>query len=171
MRHATAAIVAAALAASTTGLNATERSIRVGAFTSQPIGHFEFCRKHPSECGAVADRGPETLGKSAWSLVRMVNRKVNAAITARSDQEIHGRKEVWSLPVQDMGDCEDYALLKRRILIEDYGFSPSNLLMTVVKKRDNSRHPRPEDHRRGFHAGQSGRQGPPVDRRQRLPFS
>ena len=46
-----------------------------------------------------------------------VNRNVNRAIKPATDMEIYGVSEYWTLPT-DRGDCEDYALLKRK-------FSPS----------------------------------------------
>jgi predicted transglutaminase-like cysteine proteinase len=55
-----------------------------------------------------------------------------------TDKEIYGREEVWAYPTT-AGDCEDFALLKRRILIQR-GFSPADLLMTVVRKPDGEGH-------------------------------
>jgi predicted transglutaminase-like cysteine proteinase len=55
-----------------------------------------------------------------------------------TDQEIFGRDEVWAYP-KDVGDCEDFALLKRKLLIEA-GFSPADVLMTVVRKTDGEGH-------------------------------
>ena len=37
-------------------------------------------------------------------------------VTPRTDMEMWGREEVWSYP-EGIGDCEDYALEKRRQLM------------------------------------------------------
>ena len=45
----------------------------------------------------------------------------------------------WDYPSDGKGDCEDYALFKRKILIEE-GFPRQALLMTVVKDEHNEGH-------------------------------
>jgi predicted transglutaminase-like cysteine proteinase len=56
----------------------------------------------------------------------------------RTDMEMHGVEEYWSYPDLE-GDCEDYVLLKRLMLMER-GFSASDLLITVVRKADGEGH-------------------------------
>lgn len=109
-----------------------------GNVTSQPIGHYDFCRRYRSECGVNRDLMPVKMTGDNWATVNQVNRYVNKAITPATDMEVYGREEYWAYPVT-AGDCEDFALLKRRILIQR-GFSPSNLLMTVVRKPDGEGH-------------------------------
>lgn len=110
-------------------------SMEVGGFTTQPIGHYEFCKRLPAECGLILSlKGPEQMTPSMWKIVRDVNFRVNKQIKPRADAG-----ERWEYPTE-YGDCEDYALLKRRILIDEHGFSPANLLMTVVKKSDGEAH-------------------------------
>ena len=67
-----------------------------------------------------------------------VNESVNYAVLPMTDYEIHGREEVWSYP-DVVGDCEDYVLLKRAMLMER-GFSESDLLITVVRKPNGEGH-------------------------------
>ncbi len=55
-----------------------------------------------------------------------------------TDMELYGRDEVWAYPV-DAGDCEDFVLLKRKLLIEK-GFPVNTLLITVVRKPDGEGH-------------------------------
>ena len=45
----------------------------------------------------------------------------------------------WDYPTDGKGDCEDFALLKRKLLIEE-GFPRQALLMTVVKDNHNEGH-------------------------------
>lgn len=46
-----------------------------------------------------------------------VNSTVNDAITFVPDLEWRGVEDLWSYPVHGCGDCEDYALEKRRRLV------------------------------------------------------
>jgi len=52
--------------------------------------------------------------------------------------EIYGVAEYWTIPTT-RGDCEDYALLKRKRLIAR-GWPPSALLMTVVRDEKGEGH-------------------------------
>jgi predicted transglutaminase-like cysteine proteinase len=47
-----------------------------------------------------------------------VNAHVNATVIEVSDRELYGKDDVWALPVNGKGDCEDFALLKRKLLVE-----------------------------------------------------
>ena len=66
----------------------------------------------------------------------------NGSVTA--DQELFGVAEWWAVPTlradgSGKGDCEDYALLKRQILIKR-GWPVSSLLMTVVRDEKGDGH-------------------------------
>jgi len=107
--------------------------------TSQPIGHYEFCETHYSECSVSSDRALRVrLTPALWNQLLAVNAKVNHDIKPATDMEVYGREEWWTYPV-DEGDCEDIALLKRRDLIED-GWPVGALLMTVVKRANGEGH-------------------------------
>jgi predicted transglutaminase-like cysteine proteinase len=62
--------------------------------------------------------------------LQQVNRHVNSTIVEVSDMEQYGREDVWSLPTSGKGDCEDFALLKRKLLIER-GWPASALSISV----------------------------------------
>ena len=110
-----------------------------GGLTSQPIGHYEFCQANPVECNIrMRDPGPEHMSGALWKQIVAVNVGVNAAIKPMNDIDIYGKDEVWAYPV-GVGDCEDYALEKRRDLMRQ-GLSLSNLLLTVVRKPDGEGH-------------------------------
>lgn len=127
------------LAAGSQVANAANRYMQTGSVTSQPIGHYEYCQKNPSECTAqVTSANAPKITDYGWDIIRKTNMDVNNAIMPMTDEDIYGRQEVWSLP-GEAGDCEDYVLLKRRDLIER-GFSPSDLLITVVRKPDGEGH-------------------------------
>ncbi|MDF1599018.1 transglutaminase-like cysteine peptidase [Mesorhizobium sp. YIM 152430] len=135
---ATFAIVLSTLA-STSTVQAHPSPMITGGFTSQPIGHYEFCKRKPAEC-SIRTRDFGTLPMSEELLARLerLTVKVNQAIKPKSDLEIYGVDEYWTYPV-DAGDCEDYALAKRRILLKE-GVSTSNLLLTVLRRPNGEGH-------------------------------
>jgi predicted transglutaminase-like cysteine proteinase len=114
-------------------------AMEVGGLTSQPIGHYEFCKLNAEEC-LVKSSGvsPFRLTRETWQMVFKVNHAVNARIRPATDLDIYRKEEVWAFPLR-FGDCEDYVLLKRRVLM-DKGIAPANLLITVVRKPDGEGH-------------------------------
>ena len=107
--------------------------------TNPPIGHFEFCKSHSGECGSLGkDRGPMKLTRALWAQMLDVNTKVNQSIRPDTDLNIYGVEELWTYP-RTVGDCEDYVLLKRHMLLER-GFSPHDLLITVVLQPNGDGH-------------------------------
>ena len=92
----------------------------------------------PGECTRSVAVGPVMLTEALWSQLVAVNAAVNGGIAPATDLEMYGREEVWSFPVS-RGDCEDYVLLKRRLLIES-GWPPASVLITVVRKPDGAGH-------------------------------
>lgn len=110
-----------------------------GDFTSQPIGHYQFCKVNRGECAIhPADRGPAKLTPQLWKKIISVNARVNRSIQPVNDIDLYGQDEVWTYP-DKAGDCEDYVLLKRRLLARA-GISLSDLLITVVRKPDGEGH-------------------------------
>lgn len=131
---------ALALAPAANAVGLAPNSMQVGSITSQPIGHYEFCQSHESECDIKsADTPAPKLTDYGWEMVRDVNYHVNTSVVPMTDLEQYGREEVWAYPDSGAGDCEDYALEKRRELIQK-GFPVSALLMTVVRKPDGEGH-------------------------------
>src|SRR5215510_3687914 len=89
-----------------------------GGLTSQPIGHYDFCRANPVECNIrLRDSGPERMSGALWKQIVAVNVGVNAAVKPMNDIDIFGKEEVWAYPDNGLGDCEDYVLEKRRDLM------------------------------------------------------
>jgi len=104
-----------------------------------PIGYVTFCREHEAECkpsGPIVDRMQLTAQKRAD--LEQVNRYVNQSVSPVTDLDLYGKVEVWTYP-SGKGDCEDYVLLKRRMLIER-GWPESTLLITVVRDENNEGH-------------------------------
>ncbi|CAM2967659.1 hypothetical protein JHFBIEKO_1545 [Methylobacterium mesophilicum] len=118
------------------GAPAPEASGPVGAIA----GWTEFCRRMPEECTLdVAQPAAIPLTVAVWRTLRSVNRRVNARIRPITDQAHWGVVDRWDFPDDGFGDCEDYQLLKRRMLAER-GLSRRALLMTVVIDETNAGH-------------------------------
>ncbi|MGB3876263.1 transglutaminase-like cysteine peptidase [Shinella zoogloeoides] len=135
-----AAAVLALLVSSSSAFTApaSALSMKTGGVTSQPIGHYEFCQTHKSECGPGARTAPAKVTEFGWSVIREINVRVNRDITPMTDKELYGKDEVWAYP-DNAGDCEDFVLLKRRMLMQK-GFAAGDLLITVVRKPDGEGH-------------------------------
>ena len=54
---------------------------------------------------------------NSYSIAASINSTVNARVTYKADLEQFDTPEFWCLPT-NFGDCEDYALLKRKLLLE-----------------------------------------------------
>jgi predicted transglutaminase-like cysteine proteinase len=122
-----------------TAANAFESAMLTGGLTSQPVGHYEFCRDHRAECAIRSDKDvPEAMSDPLWRKITSVNAAVNRRVRPMNDFDIYGQDEVWAYPGK-VGDCEDYVLEKRRLL-SDSGIAISNLLITVVRKPDGEGH-------------------------------
>ena len=108
--------------------------------TLPPIGYVTFCREHQAECrpaGRFADRIQLTAAK--FQEIQAVNTAVNTTVAPVTDLELYGKPEVWTYPTANKGDCEDYVLLKRRLLIQA-GWPREALLITVVRERNGDGH-------------------------------
>lgn len=112
----------------------------LGPETTVPYGWVDFCQRYSGECDE-ATRAPQTieLTPAALRKIEGVNALVNNKIEPVSDAEHAGAPDAWDYPADGKGDCEDYALLKRRVLIEA-GFPRAALLLTVVKDEHGDGH-------------------------------
>jgi predicted transglutaminase-like cysteine proteinase len=72
---------------------------------------------------------PVRLTPRTWAQLSSINKRINAKIKPRSDGNNKGI-DVWSVS-GNTGDCEDYALQKRRALIRA-GWPSHSVLMTVA---------------------------------------
>ena len=118
---------AAAQALPAVGLSATT----TGA--ARPIAAWaEFCERYPGECAVDrTEAASVTLTPALWQTINAVNRRINRAVEAVTDQEHWRAADRWDLAEDGRGDCEDYQLLKRRLLVQA-GLPRRALRMTVV---------------------------------------
>jgi len=112
----------------------------VGATARAPIGWIEFCSEYAPECETkpLEPRNVVLTGKAWKDLVR-VNQGVNESIKPLTDLEHWGVVERWNYPDDGYGDCEDYVLLKRRMLLQA-GWPRQALLITVVRDKRGDGH-------------------------------
>ena len=112
----------------------------VGGRTSVPYGWVDFCNRYSSECDVpTMDPVDIDLTPAALKDIEQIDRQVNAAVTPETDMDHWGVVDRWDYPIDGRGDCEDYALLKRKILIHR-GYPRQALLITVVKDLEGEGH-------------------------------
>jgi predicted transglutaminase-like cysteine proteinase len=141
------AAMGAALATMTIALGgpsaaASERAIFIstGGQARPPIGWVEFCNEHVKECATTASEPRDVvLTPKVWKDLVRVNRWVNEQIKPVTDMDHWGVVERWSYPEDGQGDCEDYVLLKRRMLMQA-GWPREALLITVVRDKKGDGH-------------------------------
>lgn len=111
-----------------------------GTKANPPLGWSDFCHRYPGEC-VDQKLAPETtrLTNKLWTLLIEVNRSVNASVTAITDHEHWGLSERWDYPDDGKGDCEDFSLLKRKMLIKA-GVAVENLSLAVVRDTTDNGH-------------------------------
>ena len=79
------------------------------------------------------------LSVQAWKDLERVNLFVNTHVKPMTDMEHWGVVERWNYPDDGYGDCEDYVLQKRKMLIQA-GWPREALLITVVRDKRGDGH-------------------------------
>ena len=141
-RGAAAGVIALTLFASPTASTAQERPlfIALGDVARPPIGWVEFCVEYDPECKTRASAPVDVvLSNRAWDELNRVNLWVNSHIKPMTDMDHWGVVERWNYPDDGYGDCEDYALQKRKMLMQE-GWPREALLMTVVRDQHGDGH-------------------------------
>jgi predicted transglutaminase-like cysteine proteinase len=111
-----------------------------GAETTVPFGWAEFCRRYSGECEEeTRQAGTIKMTAVAFRKLESINALVNNRIAPVSDADHAAVPDAWDYPEDGKGDCEDYALLKRRLLAEA-GFPRGALLLAVVKDENGDGH-------------------------------
>ncbi|MCR9242072.1 MAG: transglutaminase-like cysteine peptidase [Rhodobiaceae bacterium] len=108
--------------------------------TMPPSGYLDYCVRNPAECPS-GERGatqPELLTPARWAELDRVNTIVNASVRYVTDASLYNRNEYWTYP-NGRGDCEDYVLAKRKMLL-DRGWRAETLLIGVALDLEGLRH-------------------------------
>ena len=114
--------------------------IGTGNNVRAPIGWLEFCSEYAPECQTKPLEARDVvLSAKAWRDLVRINRWVNDTVKPITDLEHWGVVERWNYPDDGYGDCEDYVLLKRRMLMQA-GWPRQALLVTVVRDKVGDGH-------------------------------
>jgi predicted transglutaminase-like cysteine proteinase len=110
----------------------SENNIRVPFMTGKrrttaPFAHVVFCVRTPAECAATS--GPNTVDLTIERKRELMalNRDINLEITPVNDSGA----DTWSV-APTTGDCDDYAVTKRHVLIAK-GWPAAALRLAVAR--------------------------------------
>ena len=104
-----------------------------------PAGAVGLCERYAWACASHI-QGERALGADEiLALGKRVNRSVNASVREVTDADQYGREEHWTLPTHHGGDCEDFALLKKRELL-GMGVAPEHLLIATALTETREAH-------------------------------
>jgi len=104
------------------------------AYASAPAGFMRFCKANPADCQPDTNPRYVILDAARMRDLNTVNMDVNDSLFFNTD--LAGR-DVWQYPIDGYADCEDYALEKRKRLM-DLGWPASSLLITMAEKRSET---------------------------------
>jgi predicted transglutaminase-like cysteine proteinase len=126
-------VQAAPAAAQTVASLPTSSAPALASGDARPLPAWtEFCRRQPQECATDLDEPTVIpLTQRTWRAIVSINRKVNASYQPLADREHWGLADRWDLLEDGFGDCEDFQLLKRKLLAEA-GVPRRAMRMTVV---------------------------------------
>jgi predicted transglutaminase-like cysteine proteinase len=129
-----------AAATYTNGQNMQAENMVTFGNAKVPIGYRQFCASYADECGFSTQRPAAiNLTNERMAELKEINDYVNKRVVPVTDQELYNVTEKWVFPTSGKGDCEDYVLMKRRILM-DRGYPASSLLITVVRDQRGDGH-------------------------------
>src|SRR5450432_2522123 len=136
-----ATLVAAGLATPTASAASDQQLlITIGAPTRPPIGWMDFCIEYAPECETKPLEARDVvLTPKAWKDLAQINKWVNDSVWPITDMDHWGVVERWNYPDDGYGDCEDYVLLKRKMLLQA-AWPRQALLITVVRDRNGDGH-------------------------------
>ena len=91
-------------------------AVPVAYIEDAPEPYRDFCIRNEGSCDLS---GPEELEWTAdlGMLLQETNTAVNGSVVFIPDPENSGLEESWDYPDDGRGDCEDFVLEKRRLLV------------------------------------------------------
>lgn len=111
------------------------RHLADGTITAPPRAFDTFCTDNLGQCTSNGGAELFRLDAERWAELDRINGRVNRHIRPRADAP---GTDVWTLGA-DAGDCDDYAVEKRRELI-DHGWPTASLALTVAFLRSGEPH-------------------------------
>lgn len=118
---------------------------RVVADASAPVGWTGFCKAQPAECTfGQKSNASVALDSDRRTQLQQIDSLVNHEIQGIGDNDHYGIYKLgiinwWTYPDDGGGNCNDYVLLKKKLLVEA-GWPRSALLLTVVLDTRNEGH-------------------------------
>lgn len=103
------------------------------------MSYERFCQQYPQYC-QYKKEGPATILDYDESFEKLdsTNKWVNLLVKPAEDIDYYGVEDHWTVP-NEIGDCEDYVILKLIELIKR-GINPSALFLTVVLDEQGAGH-------------------------------
>src|SRR5262245_58773219 len=124
------ALIASALALAGCSQTSTETTMSTHGYAFPPPAFRAFCSSEPGICSTTAGAKQMKLTTQRKAELETVNASVNRRIRPRNDSGSTQNADQWRVPTRD-GDCEDYAILKKKELL-GRGCPASSLLLTVA---------------------------------------
>lgn len=101
---------------------------------------LQACNEQSDDCTEATSRFQQFVTAASRvegrQRLERVNQLVNAAVAYASDYALHGQADKWSAPLATLrlgrGDCEDYAILKYRVLAAA-GVPDSDMRIVLVR--------------------------------------
>lgn len=110
------------------------------AMAEPPPGFISFCTRFPAQCAAQPGApAVVSMTPALWQQMAGINEQVNDSIWPEDDKDHYGRVEYWTIPTDGYGDCDDYAVTKRKELA-DAGFPQPALRLAVAITPEGERH-------------------------------
>lgn len=114
----------------------------IGNETRMLVGAFDFCARRPDFCTYGLEGEFLQTGKIfSESELAKINSHINDTYIPSFDEDMFGEADFWYIPGADGepdagggADCEDYALSKRKMLI-DAGWPVEDLFIAVMFQR------------------------------------
>lgn len=127
-----------ALPANAIDARKTQRDLLpVKAAVSAPSGASGLCAQYAWACARSGK--VQQIDLNAIAVAQKINSAANRKVRPVSDQAQWSSAERWSLPTARGGDCEDYVLYKKMLLVQA-GFAPEQLLIATVLDRQRRSH-------------------------------
>lgn len=116
------------------------QAVRIVGEARPIIAWTAFCERYAAECTVdTTEEATIAVTPKVWQTIVSINRSVNTRIRPVTDQQHWGVADRWDLAEDGSGDCEDFQLLKRKLLAEA-GLPRRAMRMTVVIDEKNEGH-------------------------------
>jgi predicted transglutaminase-like cysteine proteinase len=115
-------------------------AISVVGEAAPTIAWNDYCHRFPGEC-SVDSFEPAVIpfSRVLWNVLVSTNTRVNASVKPRTDEQHWGVEDRWDFPDDGFGDCEDFQIFKRKLLVQA-GLPRRALRIAVVIDEERAGH-------------------------------